>query len=127
MVNGDKNKIKDVLQILNKIEKWEISDKSKDRKSKNHNDKDHLRSKGNRDKSKGTSNEQKYKVENPCKFPGHQCYSYTDCFDTPNSKNFKGTAKNARYYNVDGTKKKNNEEANQIEKNKKGTKCKVVS
>ena len=132
MMNGrSMSTIKEVLQILTRIEKWEdSSEKPRDRKPKNPNHKDKDRSRnnrGDRDKSKEKNEKSKGNISNPCKLPGHKGHPYADCFNNPNSKNFKGTTKNFKDYNADGTKKNKGEEANQIKDKQKGTKRKAVS
>ena len=55
----------------------------------------------------------KNKVNNPCKFPNHQGHEWSDCFNNPRSKKFKGTAKTLKDFasmsesNTDESKEEN--------------------
>ena len=59
------------------------------------------------------------KRESPCKFPNHQGHEWSDCFNNPYSKKFKGTAKTLEYFASmsESNTNESKEEHNNIESN----------
>ena len=101
------NSIAEVQQLLEVLEEEHIaSDDEEERESKNNQQSG--KGKGKNQKSGSTAGNSD--IKNPCKIPNHKGHDWRECYNNPNSKNFKGTAKSLKDYNKDGSRKKNDSE-----------------
>ena len=101
------NTVRDVSQIVQQIEKWELRDerekKESDYKPKNRNNVERNFEKKGKDKNKDKG--QKTDIRNPCKFPGHGAHDWKDCKYNSKSDNFCGETRSLRDSNTDGSSK----------------------
>ena len=95
------SKVVTTLQHLESVEKM-VPTKTKNNNNHNDNhddksDKKHERSSNTKDESKNNpKGKQQKSFKNECKLEGHKGHEWADCFNNPNSKNFKGKARSLK-------------------------------